>query len=411
MHFSDIIHLTAGLLQLVVASYALRLGRSLGGPRTGGLLFSAFTLLAVAYLFLTFSPFFHLLEWSVTGHTLFAVFLGITFVGMVRLKYLFNQQSYSKKIQLREFQTELETKVVTLTKANEDWVKAYHALEQNVASLHAEMAEQKSATTKLSDANGELVAANQQMSLVNQQLLQTQQQLQQSTAALQEELSQQRMLLDAAAQAAADREAAALASPIAPVIPSMNETEWSRIDDLLKGAELSVGCVANHLTESAVAQVSRIAKLMREHSRKIGEFMTRDPRGRQLPNSLAQLARRLTDEQSLFVKNLDAARLKIERLRQITAPQSTPVNGTAAEQFQFTPAVECSGFVDEGYALQTGQTETATTSEAPPDMLAANLIPITDAAPAEPPPQLLPEEDVSATPADAPLGTSETQTV
>jgi hypothetical protein len=171
----------------------------------------------VAYLFLTFSPFFHLLEWSVTGHTLFAVFLGITFVGMVRLKYLFNQQSYSKKIQLREFQTELETKVVTLTKANEDWVKAYHALEQNVASLHAEMAEQKSATTKLSDANGELVAANQQMSLVNQQLLQTQQQLQQSTAALQEELSQQRMLLDAAAQAAADREAAALASPIGAV--------------------------------------------------------------------------------------------------------------------------------------------------------------------------------------------------
>jgi hypothetical protein len=411
MHFSDIIHLTAGLLQLVVASYALRLGRNLGGPRTGGLLFSAFTLLAVAYLFLTFSPFFHLLEWSVTGHTLFAVFLAITFVGMVRLRYLFNQQSHSKKIQLREFQTELETKVITLTKANDEWSKAYQLLEQNVASLHAEIAEQKSATTKLSDTNGELVAANQQMSLVNQQLLQAQQHLQQSTAAYREELSQQKMLLDAAAQAAAEREAAAVASPVAPVIPGVNEGEWSRIDDLLKGADLSIGWLANHLTESAVPEVSRIARLMREHSRRIGEFMTRDPRGRQLPNSLAQLARRLTDEQSLLVKNLDAVRLKIERLRQITTPQSTPVNGEAAEQFQFTPAVEFSGFANGEYALQTGQTETATTFEAPPDVLAANLIPIADAASPEPAPQLLPEEDVSSAPAEAPLGTSESQTV
>jgi hypothetical protein len=408
MHFSDIIHLTAGLLQLVVASYALRLGRNLGGPRTGGLLFSAFTLLAVAYLFLSFSPYFDLLEWSVKGHTLYALFLAITFVGMVRLRYLFNQQTHSKKIQLREFQTELETKVVTLSKANEDWVKAYHALEQNVASLHAEIAEQKSATTKLADANGELAAANQQMSLVNQQLLQTQQQLQQSTAALQEDLSQQRMLLDAAAQAAADREAAALPALELKTSPP-DERPLPQIGDLLNVVDSSIGHVAHQLTESATPQVSRIARLLREHSRRIGEFMTRDPRGRQVPNSLAQLARCLADEHALLVKNVDAIKLKVERLRKMTAPQSAPISAAAAEEFQFTMPPD-TGFSSGDYALQTGQTETGTTSEVP-DVLGANLIPIADTAPPEPAPELLPEQNVSEVPAEAPLGTSETQSV
>jgi hypothetical protein len=261
----------------------------------------------------------------------------------------------------------------------------------------------------LSDTNGELVAANQQMSLVNQQLLQTQQQLQQSTAALQEELSQQRMLLDAAAQAAADREAAALPAPESKTsLP--DERPLPQIGDLLNVVDSSLGHVAHQLTESAIPQVSRIARLLREHSRRIGEFMTRDPRGRQLPNSLAQLARCLADEHALLVKNVDAVKLKVERLRKITAPQSAPINAGAAEEFQFTMPSEPARFSSGDYALQTGQTETGTTSEVP-DVLGANLIPIADTAPPAPAPELLPEEDVSEVPAEAPLGKSETQGV
>jgi phage shock protein A len=390
MHFSDMVHLTAGLFQLVVAWYALRLGRVLGAPRTGWLMFGALSLLAVAYMLLALGPFFNGAAWPVKADSLYAWFSAMLLVGMANLKRVYEKQLQGKKTKQIQLQNELENRIGALSKANENWPKAYQALEQEVVRIQDDAAEQKAAADKLADTNTQLVAANEQLSQANSQLLQAQQQLQQSVAALEDEIAQHKMLLDVAAQTASAQTDAA-PSPESTSTGS-NAQDLPRINELIDGVNAAVRNVAEHLSTSGAMEVSRIARQMRQHSRKLGEFMTRNPRGKVLPNSLAQLARHLADEHALLAKSLEVVRSRVENLRRIAVTPSAASNGARTEESTFAAPAGPAAFMNSDYTLQAGETETGTTieAEAPP---AFDPAPQPEVPSFEPAPELLPEEN------------------
>src|SRR5262249_55909442 len=65
------------------------------------------------------------------------------------------------------------------------------------------------------------------------------------------------------------------------------------------------------MTQSRVNYINRIAKVMREHGKQLGKYISRDPRGRQLPVSLDVLVDHLSDEQYLLMKRIDLIQKKV----------------------------------------------------------------------------------------------------
>jgi len=93
------------------------------------------------------------------------------------------------------------------------------------------------------------------------------------------------------------------------------------VGNVLNSINISASIVAEHLNEFNVANIARAADLMREHAGDIGEFMSNDPKGRQLPDYLAQLASHLSAEQSLLLKEISFVKMKIEHVKEIVAAQ------------------------------------------------------------------------------------------
>ena len=95
------------------------------------------------------------------------------------------------------------------------------------------------------------------------------------------------------------------------------------VGNVLNSVNVSANLVADHLAQSKVSNLSRIADMMAEHTANLGEYITHDPRGRQLPGYLSELARHLTEEQDLLLKEVIFVKQKIDHIKEIVATQQS----------------------------------------------------------------------------------------
>jgi len=95
------------------------------------------------------------------------------------------------------------------------------------------------------------------------------------------------------------------------------------VGNVLNSVNVSATLVAEQLRKSRTASLGKVVKLLDEHADDLGEFMSRDPKGRQLPAFLAKLSEHLTVEQQTLVKELDALRSNLEHIKQIVAMQQS----------------------------------------------------------------------------------------
>ena len=85
-------NLVAGLMQFVVAGYALRLNRIFGSDRVGWSLFAAFSLLALLHLAQSLSVFKTGAESAVTLETTYALISLLLLTGMAHIESLFKER-------------------------------------------------------------------------------------------------------------------------------------------------------------------------------------------------------------------------------------------------------------------------------------------------------------------------------
>jgi signal transduction histidine kinase len=95
------------------------------------------------------------------------------------------------------------------------------------------------------------------------------------------------------------------------------------VGNVLNSVNVSSNLVTEQVRKSKIKSLSRAADLMKEHSEDLGEFLTNDPKGKQLPLYLAQLGLHLADERDALLTELESLRKNIEHIKEIVAMQQS----------------------------------------------------------------------------------------
>jgi len=263
MDFPGIMSLVAGGLQFAVACYALRLNRLFGARRVGWSLFAAFAAMALLRLLLYLNLFRGAIEGG-RGEIVYVLTAILLLTGMFHLEALLKERQRVDEAE-QKAQAQLESRVKEQTA---ELIKANEGLQETAATLQAEIVRRKKAQAEMEKTHKELLQVSR---------------------------------------------AAGMSEVATGVLHN--------VGNVLNSINISASIVSEHLNEFNIANIAKAANLMKEKGDQIGDFMTKDPRGKQLPDYLAQLATHLSTEQSLLIKEIGFVKMKIEHVKEIVAAQ------------------------------------------------------------------------------------------
>lgn len=250
MNFTTVMGFIAGVLQFVVAGYALRLNRLFGTKRVGWSLFWAFLLLAMLHLMQSIMHGGLAPEMGVKVDVMNVLISMLLLIGMVHLEALLKERMRVEREEQRmrkELELEVKKKTEYLMRAIEE--------------LQAEMDERKRMESEAQTVRWEL-----------------------NTVSRRAEIAQ-------------------IASRV-----------LEGVGEMLKSVNVSASMVSDQVKQSKIANVVRIGALLREHGANLGAFMTQDPRGQNLPALIAQLAEHLAAEQTGLLKELESIKQNLEKI-------------------------------------------------------------------------------------------------
>ena len=259
MNYHEIMSFVAGALQFIVAGYALRLNRLFGTARVGWSLFWAFLLLALLHLLQSLIQFHSAIQFGVEVEVMYALISLLLLIGMVHMETLLKERMRVEREEQR-MRAELESQVKEKT--------AY--LTRAIEELQAEIDERKRVEAEAETAHIELQAVSRQ---------------------------------------------AQMAQMAAKVLENVGH--------MLKSVDHSASLVSDRVKESKIANVLRVADLIRKHADDLGNFMTNDPKGQMLPMYITQLAEHLNGEQNALMAELESLK---KDLKEIVALQQSYVN-------------------------------------------------------------------------------------
>jgi PAS domain S-box-containing protein len=95
------------------------------------------------------------------------------------------------------------------------------------------------------------------------------------------------------------------------------------LGNALNSVNTSASLAADRLRKSKVPGVGKVAQLLLEQGDRLVEFFATDPRGRQLPGYLEQLAALLQAERAESVRELEALQDNVDHIKQIVAAQQS----------------------------------------------------------------------------------------
>jgi signal transduction histidine kinase len=121
------------------------------------------------------------------------------------------------------------------------------------------------------------------------------------------------------------------------------------VGNVLNSVNVSTGLVVESVKKSKVSRLARVVALLQEHAPDLGEFITHDTKGKQLPFYLAQLSEQLLADQAALVGELDSLRRNVEHIKEIVAmQQSYATFGGVKEMINVVNLVEDSLRISEG---------------------------------------------------------------
>ena len=95
------------------------------------------------------------------------------------------------------------------------------------------------------------------------------------------------------------------------------------VGNVLNSVNVSSTLVSSQVKKSKVANLSKVVSLINEHAADIGEFLTNDPKGKQLPGYLSQLTEHLMGEQKTILEELALLHQNIEHIKDIVVMQQS----------------------------------------------------------------------------------------
>lgn len=95
------------------------------------------------------------------------------------------------------------------------------------------------------------------------------------------------------------------------------------VGNVLNSVNVSAGVIGGALRNSRVAGLTRAMQLMADHSADLGEFLTRDEKGRMLPGYLHAVADALDKERHAMLEELGRLTKSIDHIKDIVATQQS----------------------------------------------------------------------------------------
>ena len=113
------------------------------------------------------------------------------------------------------------------------------------------------------------------------------------------------------------------------------------VGNVLNSINVATSCVETNLKKSKSASLAKVAALLKEHESDLGTFITVDPKGKQIPVYLAQLADHLASEQNIVLDELTLLQKNVEHIKDIVAMQQNYAKSSGiAEKVAIVDLVE-----------------------------------------------------------------------
>jgi signal transduction histidine kinase len=121
------------------------------------------------------------------------------------------------------------------------------------------------------------------------------------------------------------------------------------VGNVLNSLSVSSALISDWVRESKVVNLSKVAALMNEHANDLGDFLTNDPKGKQIPGYFCQLAEHMVNEQPILVNEVALLRQNIEHIKEIIAMQQS-----YAKISGFVETVEISDLLEDALRMNVG---------------------------------------------------------
>jgi PAS domain S-box-containing protein len=95
------------------------------------------------------------------------------------------------------------------------------------------------------------------------------------------------------------------------------------VGNVLNSVNVAAGVLSDRLNHSKAAGLAKLSKLLSERQNDLGDFLSKDERGRQIPAYLQQLSEHLGAEQADMRKELNELVMNVEHVKEIVATQQS----------------------------------------------------------------------------------------
>ncbi len=93
------------------------------------------------------------------------------------------------------------------------------------------------------------------------------------------------------------------------------------VGNALNSINVSAAIVTERITNSEIANLSRLAQLLGEHSADLAEFLTNDPQGKHIPTYLTEVSSHLSVQQAETIEKLCSLMKNVEHVKSIVQMQ------------------------------------------------------------------------------------------
>jgi two-component system, NtrC family, sensor kinase len=139
------------------------------------------------------------------------------------------------------------------------------------------------------------------------------------------------------------------------------------VGNVLNSVNVSAGLMVERLKKSKTSGLGRVVQLLCQHEHDLGDFITKDDRGRHVPVHLAQLSEQLMAEHEVIVRELDSLRRNVEHIKEIVAMQQNYAKvGGVKEMINVVDLVEDGMSLNEGSLRRHGVEVFREYEEVPP---------------------------------------------
>jgi C4-dicarboxylate-specific signal transduction histidine kinase len=118
------------------------------------------------------------------------------------------------------------------------------------------------------------------------------------------------------------------------------------VGNVLNSVNVSAQVIVDRMNKLKISNVSRLAKLLREHESDIGSFMVHERQGKQFPAFLSQVAEHLESTQAAALEEIAVLRKNIEHIKDIVAMQQTYAKVTGVRE-----SVKASDLVEDAVRM------------------------------------------------------------